>query len=81
LGTAVAAVVAAVLLAGALIVTASLILAAIVAYLCVVAFGGARRAHVPRSRHRYVGRPERPRRQVIEGTATVVKTTEPHSRP
>jgi Flp pilus assembly protein TadB len=77
---AVTAVIATVLVVGALVVIASLVLAAVVVTLCVVAFCGARRALVPRSRHRFVGEPRPGPRAVIDGTATVVRTTERHPR-
>jgi hypothetical protein len=80
LGVAVTALIAIVLLAGALVVIASLVLAAIVVSLGVAAFCGARRALVPPSRHRSVGEAGSQSDAVIDSTATVVRTTERHSR-
>jgi hypothetical protein len=74
LGVAVAALISAVLLAGALVVMVSLVLAAVVASLCVAVL------HVPWSRHGHVVEAGSRPRTVIDGTATVIRTTERNAR-
>jgi hypothetical protein len=78
LGVVVAALIAAVLLAGALVVMASLVLVAVMATLCVAVLRGAR--HVPWSRQRHVGEAESRPLTVIDSTATVLRTAEGNTR-